>query len=575
MTRRADRPKIRGRETVLLAMMILAGASASAQNSAEPRWAVRSGSDALAEVTADSTEAAGAALAALEALGYRYARVDSIGAGTVHVTPGPRVVFGRVEVVSDSLPADRYRAVLGTREGEPAVSAVLTADLARLGDLARGEGFANPRLAVEPGGLEGDTLPVVFRVREGRRLLLDRVVLRGASRTSDAFAIRASGLTVGVPLVGFEAARVRQSLLDSGAFASVGAPEVVLGADGALVVEVLVEEGPPGAVDAVLGYLPPTAGRSGEVVGTARVDLASPFGGGRTLAFALDRSPGLASRLSASVADPFVLGLPVRAGLGFEGEGRDSTFSRQRVEAEAGIRLGPGLTLAVTGSREGVQPGRAGARTGEGGVPRVRRSSAWFGGLVLRYTSVDSRLAPRRGLRLVAGAEQGIRSRDPLDAIAAPTRLAQQRLDASARVFVPVTGRLVAVAGADARVLLTERGETTEAVRYDEGELFRFGGAASLRGYDEDAFVGNAVGRALAELRAGLGGAAFAFAFVDVGVVRRPALASDPAETRTLPGYGAGAQLETGAGLVALTYALNPDLPAARGKVHLRLRLGL
>jgi len=83
------------------------------------------------------------------------------------------------------------------------------------------------------------------------------------------------------------------------------------------------------------------------------------------------------------------------------------------------------------------------------------------------------------------------------------------------------------------------------------------------------------VGRALAELRAGLGGDTYAFAFGDLGAVRTPTLGETPGETRWLPGYGVGAQLETGLGLVAITYALNPDLPASRGKVHLRLQFGL
>ena len=152
----------------------------------------------------------------------------------------------------------------------------------------------------------------------------------------------------------------------------------------------------------------------------------------------------------------------------------------------------------------------------------------------------------------------------------------QQRLDAALRVFVPLAGRFVAVAGGEGRVILGGRGAGDEAAAtYDEGELIRFGGASSLRGYDEEAFVGNAVGRLLGEARFLLGGDAFVFAFGDLGAVRCPPLAGEAGETRVLPGYGVGAQLQTGLGLVGLTYALNPDLSAGRGKVHVRLQVGL
>lgn len=567
MERGGGAAKIRG---VLAALLVFIGTTVHAQ-----AWSVQAGGVTYAEVVADAPEAAGAALVALKDRGYHYARVDSLREPVVYVTPGPLVVFGRVEVLSDSLPADRYRGVLSVREGEPALSAHLAEDLQALTDIARAEGFADPRVVLSLRPPSGDSLDVGFQIHEGERLPLGRVVLRGARRATDAFALRASGLASGEPVIGFDPGRVRQALLDSGAFVAVGIPELVRDPDGALVVEVEVEEGPPGMVDAVLGYLPPTAGRSGELVGTARVDLASPFGGGRTMALALDRSPGLASRLAFAASDPFVFGLPLRVGIGFEGEGRDSLYSRQRGAAEVGIRLAPGLSLAVTAARESVQPGRSGARVGNEGVPRVRRSSAWFGGLTLRFTSLDSRRAPSRGLLLVTAVEQGVRARDALDALSAPTRLSQQRLDVAIRGFVPVRSGIVGVLGGDLRALLTARGETSVATRYDEGELFRFGGAASLRGYDEDTFLGNVVGRALAEVRAGLGGETFAFAFSDFGLVRRPEVADLGAEARVLPGYGLGVQLQAGQGLVAVTYALNPDLPLSRGKVHLRLQLGL
>lgn len=557
--------KIRG---ACAGLLLLLSAAASAQP-----WEIREGDRTLGALGATVQAPAPAALAVLAGEGYLYARVDSVRVPVVHVTAGPLVPFGRLRVVADSFPSERYRSVVAAQEGEPARAESIEATLGALTALARSEGFADARADAE---LEpGDSLAVTFRVREGPRLGLDRVVLRGARRATGEFALRASGLVAGQPVRGLDVERVRRDLEESGAFAQVGTPRLARDAEGRLVLDVQVEEGPPGVVDAVLGYLPPSAGRSGEMVGTARVDLASPFGGGRALALALDRSPGLASSFSAAASDPFVFGLPVRAALSFEGEGRDSTYNRQRVGAEAGVRVAPGLTLALTASREGVQPGQAGTRAGPDGLPRVRRSSAWFGGVALRYVAVDSRLAPTRGLVLATSAEQGVRSREALDSLALPTRVGQQRLDATARVYVPLAGRLVGVIGGDARLLLTDRGETTEATRYDEGELFRFGGATSLRGYDEDTFLGNAVGRALAELRAGLGGDTYAFAFGDLGAVRTPTLGETPGETRWLPGYGVGAQLETGLGLVAITYALNPDLPASRGKVHLRLQFGL
>ena len=286
--------KIRG---ACAGLLLLLSAAASAQP-----WEIREGDRTLGALGATVQAPAPAALAVLAGEGYLYARVDSVRVPVVHVTAGPLVPFGRLRVVADSFPSERYRSVVAAQEGEPARAESIEATLGALTALARSEGFADARADAE---LEpGDSLAVTFRVREGPRLGLDRVVLRGARRATGEFALRASGLVAGQPVRGLDVERVRRDLEESGAFAQVGTPRLARDAEGRLVLDVQVEEGPPGVVDAVLGYLPPSAGRSGEMVGTARVDLASPFGGGRALALAPDRSPGLASRTDATAARP-------------------------------------------------------------------------------------------------------------------------------------------------------------------------------------------------------------------------------------------------------------------------------
>ena len=109
----------------------------------------------------------------------------------------------------------------------------------------------------------------------------------------------------------------------------------------------------------------------------------------------------------------------------------------------------------------------------------------------------------------------------------------------------------------------------------DEGDLVRFGGAASFRGYDEDVLLARSYARLLAEYRVLFDAASFAFAFLDAGGLDRPAVPGLDAERRGLLGYGAGLRLQTALGLATVTYALNPDLSAGRGKIHVGLTVGL
>lgn len=566
-------------------------AAASPAAVAAQSWTLVVGADTVGMVPAASADAAAPeALAWAASRGWGLADVaavapDSTGtSGTVSLVLGPRLVVGRVEVVGAQVlsPAD-IQTGWTTRPGQPYARALVESDLASAVALYAAHGYADARLVVRPTFVpDGDAVRVDLGVDvvEGPVAELAGVELVGARRTSRRFATRVTGLAAGTPLSRFDADAVRQSLDATGLYAAVGKPELARERDGRVVVRVPVQSGPPGAFDLVLGYLPPAGGEPGRVVGSGRLDLVDPFGGGQTARIALVRNPGLVSTVAVAVRDPFVAGLPLSLDAAFAGESRDSTFSRQQVRADAGVRVAPGLAATVGLARETVLPGRAGAGAG---ARRIRRSTAVFVGAGIRYASLDRLLAPRRGVVLEATVESGIRRRAALsDSLVSDSVQAQalaprqQRLSAHARVYIPLLRRVVAVGGGDARVLVSGRGPGGEGtVAYDEGELFRLGGASSLRGYDEDQFVGSTVGRAFAEARVLLDAVSFGFAFVDVGYVARPDLPGRPGSRRTRPGYGVGLRVATGLGPVTATYALNPDLPAGRGKLHLGLSVGL
>jgi outer membrane protein assembly factor BamA len=537
-------------------------------------------------VPADSAEAAAAlALAHLQAEGYLLARVDSAaiegGSPTLFATRGPRPRVAALQLDgAAALDAAGFLATAETRPGAPFDPAALGRDLETL--LGRYErlGYplvrAQPALALDPAA-DPPAVTVRVQVEEGAVFRFLGIELVGVRRTSARFAARAAGLRPGQPLVPYDPAAIRRELEATGVFESVGEPVLVL-ADSGAVVRVPVEEAPPGVFDLVLGYLPASGGQEGSFVGNGRIELRNLLGGGRLARLRLVRNPGLASEVEVRLADPFVLGLPLRLEGQFEGYTQDSTFARARFRAEAGYRLAPGLDVVASASRERVEPGFYGAQAVEG-RPRVAASSAVFGGAGLRYRRLDHPFNPRRGLWVEALVEHGLkRRRLPEDSagFAEPVTVRQQRLLTAGRAFAPLFARQGVVLGGEASVLLGGRAAGDDAAAaYDEGDLFRLGGAVSLRGYDESRFVGSVVARALVEYRYGLDPLSFAFAFFDLGYVDRPVLPEQPRARDVLPGYGAGVQYATPLGLVTVTYALNPDLSVGRGKVHVGLSVGL
>ncbi len=561
-------PKIR---RVLAALALLAAAPAGAQTG----WTLRaSAPDTLLALGDAASDPAAAALDSLHQLGHLRARIDSLARDTVFATAGAPATVVALDLVGlDALDPLAVRPVWGTREGAPFRPRQFARDLRASAALLARAGYADARLTpdvrVADGGAE---VEIVVRVDVGAPVRVVGVELVGGRGAARAFASRVAGVRPDTPAGEVDAGRVRQSLDATGLYTAVGEPVLARTASGDLVLQVPVEEAPPGTFDVVLGFLPPAGGTAAQVVGSGRVDLRNVLGGGRLLHLELVRNPGLVSTFEAEARDPFVLGLPVGLGLAFEGASRDSTYSRQRLALDVTYPLAPGLSLVGSLSGESVRPGTFGAEVVDG-LARVRRADALYVGAGVAYVALDAPRNPRRGLALAVSVEQGRPRRSLADAPATVgASVVQRRLRAEARGYLPTLRRQALVVGLDAFLV---RGGGAGDLVLDEAELFRFGGARSLRGYDEDAFLGSTVGRLLAEYRLQLDAATYAFAFGDLGYVDRPALPDRPASERVLPGYGAGVLLQTGLGLASISYALNPDLPLGRGKVHVGLAVGL
>lgn len=550
-----------------------------------PRAAPTAPADSLPHVAAR-------VLRDLRRLGHYDAVLDSATVDTVdaegrtlrvrlYADLGPRAVVGRIRIVgADSLSAERLRERMDTRPGRPLDPDRLEADLAailRAYDAA-GLPLAQVRVADtrlrRSSGEAPPRLDVTLAVDEGPVLRLTRVAVPDEARSSPRLIARLGRVDVGAPLQNYDPAAIRSRLQQSGLFARVGRPELRVTPGGDATLFVPVTDASPGTFDLVVGYLPPAGtGDGGQLVGNGQLQLRNVFGGGREFALQLDRRPGQVSLFDVRAADPFLFGRSLRLAAAFHGEQRDSTYAKRVYEVEAAIR--PSLTWEVGGSlrREVTRPGQAGTRILRG-EQQVPRSEALFYGATVAVRRVDRPQNPRRGVRFDATVEQGRKRRSvrrvtaEADTTTERRTLRQERIRLKARGYVPTLTRQLVAVGLDARLLRSDD--------YDASDLFRIGGAQSLRGYDEDRFLGRIVARALIEYRVQIDRVSYAYAFTDVGFIDTPETPELDARRRWQPGFGIGIQFGTPLGLVNVSYALSPDDPSpANGRIHLGLTLGL
>ena len=122
-------------------------------------------------------------------------------------------------------------------------------------------------------------------------------------------------------------------------------------------------------------------------------------------------------------------------------------------------------------------------------------------------------------------------------------------------------------------VALAAHGRDIEGGRIEEGEMFRFGGTNSVRGYRENQFLASRVVWLNNEYRFLLARRTFFFGFVDAAYYLRPA--DDIHAIRQSEafkfGYGFGIRLDTSLGNLGVSFALGQGDSISNGKIHFGL----
>jgi len=522
--------------------------------------------------------------------GYYLAELDSIAwnapktIGAIYIQKGPLLKVQQIDIrgVREEKEVDLL-GLMDTKQGQVLLPEQLSADLDRILRHYETQGFPFAKIEVsaiqiieDEEGAPGIGLDI--QLEEGGSARLNDVLVIGAKRTRQSYIEYLIGLRRGDTLKE-DLDVVRNKLAAVDHFVQVAPIELIEVGGGEYIAVIQVQEDVPGAFDLVLGYQPPANNaNNGGVVGNGHLDLRNMFGMGRRISLRLNRLPGQISTLEANYADPYFWGSPLSIEGGFQGIQQDSTYNQQSYRAALGYRLLDGVDVFATINREAVRPGQSGVQL-VGNTQRIARSEITFWGFSIRYRKIDSPVNPRKGIHLETGVEGGRKRRSVLqlegtgqmeaagDTTMSTRRLQQQRLNVSLRGYIPFYQRQVLVLGNDTRILVSDE--------FDTSDLFRLGGAQSLRGYDEERFRGRTVSRALIEWRYLFERTSYAYLFFDVGYVDRPQTADFEAERNIYPGYGLGMQFQTGIGLINTSLALSTLDSPSQAKVHVGLSFGL
>jgi outer membrane protein insertion porin family len=280
------------------------------------------------------------------------------------------------------------------------------------------------------------------------------------------------------------------------------------------------------------------------------------FGTARKLRLRWLKEDRLSQELSLGYSEPWIAGYPVNATVEFDQRRQDTTYVRQAFRLRSDLMVSEAIAVGLVFSSESVIPSRDQAAL------FAPRSSTLTVGADLVHDTRDDLYSPASGARYQADYHYGRKTVSAPSSVSPQEDATVQRWGLNCDLFFTLFSRQVIALGIHAR--------RVESDRLDDSELYRLGGAQSLRGFREGQFLGSRIAWTAAEYRLLLARRSFLFGFFDTGYYFRPSTTGGlvPSSEAFQYGYGFGLRFDTPLGNMGVSFALGKGDSFANGKVH-------
>ncbi|MBD2717110.1 BamA/TamA family outer membrane protein [Microvirga sp. STR05] len=437
---------------------------------------------------------------------------------------------------------------------------------------AENQGFPFATVRLDSVQLRGADIEGRVLLERGPAIVFDSLQIVGNTKTKKRFLTKYLQIFPNQPFsqqrIDEAARRLRQL-----PYLQLKAEPEVRFAKGRARVYLLLEDRTANQFDAIVGVLPnptPTLGQKRvQLTGDVTIALRNIKGGGKGLGLQWRKVDANSQQLDAQYSHPTFFGTPLELG---------GTFNlyRQTDPINAFQTLRPRLQVTYPTARAG----RIGFFTewrssrllfvdslATALPPNIDTRFTSYG-LDYTWTTLDDPYFPRTGV--LAGGQAAVGSK-----IISKNAQLKEELYSS----LPLRTTQVSVStrlerynriGRGGVLLVRVRGEALFNRRLFLNDMFRVGGLATLRGFNELNFYASQYAIGTLEYRQFTGPDAYVFAFADQGYLR---LDIETASNKNTPtGLGVGLSFRTGAGQFQFVYALGRDqqqkLALGAGKIH-------
>lgn len=431
---------------------------------------------------------------------------------------------------------------------------------------AENNGYPFARVYLDEIVIGDGRIQAALMLDKGPFVTFAALEVRGDLQLSLTYLSQYLGIRAGEPYNRRRVLRVRDRLRELPFVRLVSDPGVAFRGEQATV-QLNLDRRSASRFDFLIGVLP-NSNQSGRllITGDFLVEMQNQFGWGERIDLSFEQLRPQTQRLNLHVNYPYLLDLPFGIDLGFDLYKRDTTYLDRSLDVGIQYLLpGGNYVKAYSSSYRSslltVDTQRV-RRTGQ--LPDtldIRRNSL---GLEYFQQRLDYRYNPRRGWSLLLRAGAGIKRlprnnlieqldiADPYQGL--PERSFQSRIELRAAGYIPLFRRSTLKTALAGGYILSGSGVLAN-------EQYRIGGAALLRGFDEEFIFATQYTVFTLEYRLLLGQNAYLYTFGDLARVDDRTLRNAPQElTINYPyGMGAGITFETPAGLFGLSLAFGAD----------------
>ena len=397
-------------------------------------------------------------------------------------------------------------------------------------------------------------------IDKGKKSTIDKIDIDGNTKTKDNVIIREMRLSPGEEFSQKIIEEIPSRLNRLGFFEPVAVPDYYIDAQNEGVLVVRVKDKQTNNFDGIIGYVPGNNKVSGYLTGLVNISLGNIFGTGRAAAIRWQKLDQSSQVLELKYLEPWILGLPVNINAGLLQRKQDSTYIQRDLNIGLEYLANENLSAAVTLSTESVIPSDADTLS-----LTVYNSSSITTGLDLKYDTRDDPYSPTRGIlfinsysfsrKTINGPEKFINSNTK-------TKIDLQRIEVEFKTYYKLFQRQIIALALNGKELLGSFLEVSD--------LYRLGGANTLRGYAQDQFLGSRIFWSNLEYRFLLTQRSFGFLFMDTGYFFRPKdlVHNIPKTEGFRIGYGLGINLETNLGVISVSFALGQGDTFSNGKIN-------